>query len=134
MVLLMLQILLAIVSLCMIVPSNKFNEGIDVSDLKKPLSIFIISFILQTISFVLLKNSVNTDLKLHSVDVQKLKEMSSCFDEQSRVPEAELNQYQMVLAKSGSSYGVVLTIEIGLALAYLGAILLFVFRYKVLRR
>lgn len=50
------------------------------------------------------------------------------------MPEAELNQYQMVLAKSGSSYGVVLTIEIGLALAYLGAILLFVFRYKVLRR
>ena len=69
MMLLMIQILLAIVSLCMIVPSNKFNEGIDLSDLRKPLSIFMISFVLQTISFVLLKNSVNNDLKLHSQDV-----------------------------------------------------------------
>lgn len=118
----------------MIVNSNKFNEGIELQQMKKFLSVFLIGFVLSVCSGVIMRSMVESDLKQQQRDVAKLKEVQSCFDEYSRVPDATLNYYQLSLAKSGSSYAIVIAIEFGLALAYFGLVLLFVLKYKVLAR
>lgn len=47
----------------MIVPATKLHEGIEIEELRKIFSVILFSFMLSTVSFVILKHSVHEDLR-----------------------------------------------------------------------